>query len=81
MNTEKQFYTEPQYWESLVTQGEDYPYPKYLLMLREQKKRDWEEFREMIQEYVFNCDNGDEHASEINKLIEAKLAELNKPKE
>jgi hypothetical protein len=81
--------TEKEWWfdDLLPAFSEDYapdkPYLKECIkkIVKEQKKRDWEEFREMIQEYVFNCDNGDEHASEINKLIEAKLAELNKPKE
>lgn len=53
LDQEKPFYTQPEYWESLVTAGKDYPYPKYIKMVREGVRlgelRAWESFKRTIE--------------------------------
>lgn len=74
MSEEKQFYTEPEYWESLVTSSGDYPYPRYLAMLQAQKKRDLEEFRGICN--IEMEDRGDLAARFILNKIDSKIKEL-----
>lgn len=75
--------TEKEWWfdDLLPAFSEDYapdkPYLKECIkkIVKEQKKRDWEEFREMAYSHDRTT------VKELLLEIDAKLAELNKPKE
>lgn len=48
---------------------------------KEQKKRDWEEFGEMVQSYPVAWVDEAHVIDGLTEKIDARLAELNKPKE
>jgi hypothetical protein len=86
--------TEKEWWfdDLLPAFSEDYAPDKPFLkecikrIVQEQKKRDWEEFREMVEsvadeKYPVYVDTYRAYRGRLKKKIDAKLAELNKPKE
>lgn len=86
MNTEKEWFEDMISWpEHGATHNEVKD------ILRAQKKRDWEEFREMVQKQQESLSvsapndsysvGGSGELRILKSKIDAKLAELNKPKE
>lgn len=78
MNTEKEWF------DNGIFKGDFRE--ELISLLEQQKKRDWKEFREMVEsvadeKYPVYVDTYRAYRGRLKKKIDAKLAELNKPKE